>query len=168
MLTGAARNITAGDHPFDGTMTAWEVLGELQVPRDVTTTVTIPEGLRKERVVEILARDLDLNADTLLALVSDPTFTRQLGIDSDDAEGYLFPETYRVSVAARERRILKTLVGQFHRVFDAALKTDARRIGMTVHEAVTMASIIEGEAQVAGEQDTISAVYRTRLKKRMR
>jgi UPF0755 protein len=168
VVTGTGRQLTAGDHPFDGRMTAWDVLTELQVPRDVTTTVTIPEGLRKERVVEILSRDLGLDAAKLLSLIDDPTFCSERNVDTDNLEGYLFPETYHVSVTATEAQVLGILVDQFHRVFGPKLKADTRRMGMSVHEAVTMASIIEGEAQVDAERTTISAVYHNRIKKRMR
>lgn len=168
VVTGTGRQLTAGDHPFDGRMSAWEVLEELQVPRDVTKTVTIPEGLRKERVVEILSRELDLEAAKLLKLIDDPAFCSGLEVDADNLEGYLFPETYRVSVTASEAQVLGILVDQFHSVFGTSLQADARRIGMSTQEAVTMASIIEGEAQIAEERTTISAVYHNRIKKRMR
>jgi len=167
-FTGSSRKITAGDHPFSGRMTAWEVLEELQIPRDVTRSVTIPEGLRKERVVDILAKTLELNHDTLLILVEDSVFCRELGVEAMDLEGYLFPETYRVSVTTTERQIVRILVDHFHKAFGTELKAAAMALDMSVHEAVTMASIIEGEAQVGDERSTISAVYHNRLRKRMR
>ena len=168
ILSGASRNLTAGDHPFTGRMTSWDVLQELQIPRDVTRSVTIPEGLRKEQVIEILSRDLDLDNDRLSKLVIDPVFCRKVHVASDNLEGYLFPETYRVSISSREKHVLKVLLRQFHRVFDKDLRKAAKRIGFSVHEVVTLASIIEGEAQVARERTTISAVYHNRLKKGMR
>jgi UPF0755 protein len=168
VVTGASRRLTAGDHPFTGRMTAWEVLRELQVPRDVTQSITIPEGLRKERAVEIIAREMDLDEKKLAELANNPAFCKRLGVEADNLEGYLFPETYRLSVAANEVQILEVLVGQFLKVFGPELRRRADEIGLTVHEAVTMASIIEGEAQKADERTTISAVYHNRLKKRMR
>jgi len=149
-------------------MSAWDVLQELQVPRDITQSITIPEGLRKERVIEILGRELGLDKDRLTRLIDDPLFCKKLNVEARDLEGYLFPETYRVSVAAKEQQVLEILVIQFHRLFSEELRESARQIGMTVHEAVTMASIIEGEAQLDAERTTISAVYHNRLKKKMR
>ena len=109
VLIGASKSLTAGDHPFSGRMTPWDVLRELQVPRDVTRSVTIPEGLRKNRIVEILARDLELNPVTLSGLIDDPAFCSRLKVDVDNLEGYLFPETYRVSVSATEVQVLEIL-----------------------------------------------------------
>ena len=168
VITGVSRSLTAGDHPFSGRMSAWDVLQELQVPRDITQSITIPEGLRKERVIEILGRELGLDKDRLTRLIDDPLFCKKLNVEARDLEGYLFPETYRVSVAAKEQQVLEILVNQFHRLFSEELRESARQIGMTVHEAVTMASIIEGEAQLDAERTTISAVYHNRLKKKMR
>ena len=110
ILTGASKNLTAGDHPFSGRMTTWDVLRELQVPRDVTRRVTVPEGLRKERVVEILARDLELDPTLLASLIVDPAFCSKLGVEANDLEGYLFPETYQVSVSTTEAQVLAVLV----------------------------------------------------------
>ncbi|MDP6778920.1 MAG: endolytic transglycosylase MltG, partial [Candidatus Latescibacteria bacterium] len=55
VLNGTSRRLTAGVHRFHGRMTAWQVLLELEVPRDVTRDVTIPEGMRREHVARVLA-----------------------------------------------------------------------------------------------------------------
>lgn len=168
IVTGASRSFTAGDHPFDGSMTTWEVLRELRVPRDVTQSVTIPEGLRRERVIEILVSSLDLDREELDRMTTDSAFCRKVGVNADNLEGYLFPETYRVSVSAGEEQVLRVLIDHFHKIVDDDLKRSAALLDMTVHEVVTMASIIEGEAVIDSERDTISAVYHNRLKRRMR
>ena len=167
-LNGSSRRLTAGVHPFDGKMTTWQVLNELERARDVTQDVTIPEGLRKERIAEILAKHLEHDRDELLRLMSDPRFCKELKVNSSDLEGYLFPETYKFSVGASERQVLGLMVSHFRAVFDKRLQKRAKAVGMSVHDVVTLASIVEGEAQVDKERPVIAAVYLNRLKKGMR
>ena len=100
--------------------------------------------------------------------MEDPEFCKTLGVDAESLEGYLFPETYKFSLMMAEEQVIRRLVKQFQRVFDSQMRAQASRMGMTVHETVSMASIIEGEAQVGDERPIISAVYHNRLKKRMR
>ncbi len=168
ILNGTSRRLTAGVHPFHGGMTAWRVLLELEVPRDVTRDVTLPEGLRREQTARLLAERLELDEAVLLRLTSDPEFCRELGVEADNLEGYLFPETYKLSLMMDEAQVVRLLVKHFFGIFDARLKARARERGMSVHEAVTLASIVEGEARLDAERPVISAVYHNRLKRRMR
>ncbi|MDA0747677.1 MAG: endolytic transglycosylase MltG [bacterium] len=163
-----SRRLTAGVHPFPGQLTTWQVLQELEVPRDVTRDVTIQEGLRREHTARLLAQALGLDESRLIALTEDPEFCRSLGVEANTLEGYLFPETYRFSVTTSEAQVLRVMVSHFFRVFDEQKKARAQEMGFSMHEAVTLASIVEGEAQVDEERPLIAAVYLNRLRKRMR
>ena len=66
-----------------------------------------------------------------------------------------------------EKALINTMVTSFQKVFDESLKIRATELGMTLHEVVTLASIIENEAQIDDERATISAVYHNRLKRGM-
>ncbi len=167
VVNGTSRRLTAGVHPFHGGMTAWQVLLELEVGRDVTRDVTIPEGLRREQTVHLLAEALNLDEEMLLKITSDAEFCRKLGVEADNLEGYLFPETYKFSLMMDEVQVVGLLVKHFFTVFDSAMQVRARKLGLSVHEAVILASIVEGEARLDSERPVISAVYHNRLKRRM-
>ena len=167
-FNGTSRQLTAGVHPFHGSMTTWQVLLELEQPRDVVRDVTLPEGLRKEHSAHILAEKLDLDEGKLLAYMHDPAFCRSLNIPANDMEGYLFPETYKISTSSTEDQVLRLLVSHFFDIFDGRLQARAREIGLSMHEAVILASIIEGEAKMDSERSVISAVYHNRLRQNMR
>ena len=168
VATGTSRKLKAGLHHFHGGMSTLDALRELEIPRDITHSVTIPEGLRRERTCAILASELGLDESRLLSITSDSLVARQLGVDAPTLEGYLFPETYMFSLMGTEMDAVKTMVDQFHRVLDGALRERAEKRGFTIHQAVTMASIVEGEAQVDHERPVVAAVYHNRLRKRMR
>ena len=167
-FNGSSRRLKAGIHPFNGQMTTWEVLLELERPRDVTQNVTVLEGLEKKQVAAILAEKLNLDKKKLLLLINSPTFCKTLSIKAIDLEGYLFPETYNFPTTASEQQVLRRMVEHCHAVFDERLQRRARELEMSIQEVITLASIIEGETSWDSERDTIAAVYHNRLKKGMR
>lgn len=116
----------------------------------------------------LLAEKLNLNEQVLLSHMQDEVFCKTLNVSAETLEGYLFPETYRVSAAITEKKMLTLMVSHFWDAFDATLQKRAVQMDMSVHEVVILASIVEGEAQVDDERSTIAAVYHNRLKKRMR
>ena len=167
-INGSSRRLKAGIHPFNGQMTTWEVLIELERPRDVTQNVTVLEGLEKKQVAVILSKQLNLDQNKLLLLMNSPTFCKTLSVQAKDLEGYLFPETYNFSTTVSEQQVLRRMVEHCHAVFDERRQRRARELDMSIHEVIALASIIEGETSWDSERDTIAAVYHNRLKKGMR
>ena len=167
-FNGSSRRLKAGIHPFNGQMTTWEVLLELERSRDITQNVTIPEGLEKKQIAAILSKKLNLDEKKLLLLMNSATFCRTLSVQAKDLEGYLFPETYNFPTTISEQQVLRRMVEHCHAVFDERLQRRARELEMNIYEVITLASIIEGETSWDSERDTIAAVYHNRLKKGMR
>ena len=167
-LNGSSRRLKAGIHPLDGQMTTWEILLELERSRDVTQNVTVPEGLEKKQVAAILSEKLNLDQKKLLSLMNSAAFCITLSVQAKDLEGYLFPETYNFPTTVSEQQVLRRMVEHCQAVFDERLQRRADELGMSIHEVITFASIIEGETSWDSERDTIAAVYHNRLKKGMR
>jgi UPF0755 protein len=82
-------------------------------------------------------------------------------------EGYLFPAVYRVAFDAEPQQLVAQMVRQFLTVWDSTWDRLAQdSLGMTRHEVLTLASIVEAEARVARERPMIAAVYLNRLRRR--
>ena len=167
ILDGTSRILKAGPHRFTEGMSTWDVLKELSVSRDSYRVVTLPEGMTAGQTLRRLAADLDLDEMKMRRLTSDAGYCRRRGVTADNLEGYLFPETYRFSLTMGEEQVIRMLVRQFFRIFDEKMAARARQMEMSVHQVVTLASIIEGEALLDEERATISAVYHNRLKRGM-
>ena len=167
-LNGSSRRLKAGIYPLEGRMTTWEILLELERSRDVTQNVTVPEGLEKKQVVAILSEKLNLDQKKLLLLMNSAAFCKTLSVQAKDLEGYLFPETCNFPTTVSEQQVLRRMVEHCQAVFDERLQRRADELGMSIHEVITLASIIEGETSWDSERDTIAAVYHNRLKKGMR
>ena len=161
---GLSRKLEAGNYQLDGSRSTTSIVGELlQAPIQVQRT-TIPEGLTRQQVAGLLQKHTTLDSATFVNLTEDPELIRQLGIKAPNLEGYLFPETYFMDVKATERDIVQLMVQEFHKVFADSLYPRLKNIGLTLHQAVTLASIVEGEAIVTDERPIIAAVFQKRLR----
>jgi len=93
---------------------------------------------------------------------------RQNGLAGMTFEGYLFPDTYFFPRDVTIEGIISTMVKRFWSVFVPEWQARAKDLGLSVHQTVTLASIIEKETGAAFERPIISSVFHNRLKKKMR
>lgn len=163
----ATGKLQAGQYRFDVRTNNRMVLKKLVRGNVVTEKVLIPEGARASRIAHILKQNIQIDSTEFMALVQDTAFCRYLNINAESLEGYLYPDTYRFSQHITVTEVLRKLVSQFQDVFVDSLIKRSREIGLTMHEVVTLASIVEGEAAVAEERPIIAALYHNRLKRRM-
>jgi UPF0755 protein len=129
--------------------------------------VTIPEGYEIAQIVPLVARALDVPADSVTAAVSDTALLRRLDVPTPTVEGYLFPETYTFTPGTTAREAVDRMVGEFERRWRPEWNPQLQRLAMSRHDVITLASIVEKEARRAEERPVISAVYHNRLKRRM-
>lgn len=156
--------IRAGEYRFRGPLTTPEVLEMLVEGRVLTHSVTLVEGLTLEETADQLARAGYGRREAFLDLMRSPELVADLDPEAPDLEGYLFPETYSFARDVDERTVVQTLVRTFRTRFEKEVRPRLNRNpGRTVRQLVTLASIVEKEAQVATERPLIAAVYRNRL-----
>jgi len=129
--------------------------------------VTVPEGLRADQVAALLHDRARIDRMAFLALVGDSSFTRSLGISSNRAEGYLYPDTYPFYPLLTPEEVLRVMVDRALRVFGEEMALPGAREGLSLHQLVTLASIVEAEAQVPSERPRIAAVFYNRLRRGM-
>ena len=89
-------------------------------------------------------------------------------IPAQTFEGYLFPDTYYFSQDVTPKQIITSMVNQFRMTFKDEWEIRAHALGFTMHEIITLASIIEKETGVASERPVIASVFHNRLRKKMR
>jgi UPF0755 protein len=97
----------------------------------------------------------------------DDRFTQGMGITASNLEGYLFPDTYRLSWSTTPEKVAQVMVEQFRKTITDSLMRRAEEIGFSLAQVVTLASMIEAEAKDGNERDLISAVYHNRLRRGM-
>ncbi len=159
-------SLKAGEYRFTEPLNTPEVLDKLIRGRVVTYPVTLIEGLTLEEIADTLAAKGFGDAETFRLEMQRGDLIADLDPEAKNLEGYLYPDTYSFARGTAESEIVATLVRTFRRKFDDEVVpllagATPRR---TVRELVTLASIVEKEAQVDDERDRIAGVYANRLR----
>ncbi|HNI69504.1 MAG TPA: endolytic transglycosylase MltG [Nitrospira sp.] len=161
------RKIRPGEYELDGSMASQAILEKLRAGRVVLHPVTIPEGYNLVQIAEVLAGQQVTDVKEFSKLVRDRPFITTLGIEADSLEGYLFPETYSFPRQAKARDVIKAMVDGLHRVWSADLQEQAARMKLSLHQVLTLASVIEKETGSKDERELIAAVFHNRLRKKI-
>ena len=157
--------IQAGSYEVTGAMTIRELALTLQTARPSDIVVTIVEGWRLEQIAEAIdAAGLNFTGQEFLAAARAPIADHELASVTDSLEGFLFPDTYRLEPDSSPDAFLKTAMDNFERQVDPTLQQSFELQGLTLSQAVTLASIVEREAIVPEERPMIAAVFFKRLR----
>ena len=133
-----------------------------------TVELVFPEGFRIGQMADVVEdADLPWGADEFLEAVDayprdQFEFLEDLP-DDQSLEGYLFPASYQVNTDWSPEDLVFSMLAKFDEVFTPQLEDRAEDMGMSIHEVITLASIVEREAAVASERPTIAQVYLNRL-----
>ncbi|MBI5836298.1 MAG: endolytic transglycosylase MltG [Candidatus Eisenbacteria bacterium] len=166
--TGTDRRIKAGEYAVRPGTPALELLSLLQRGMSSLDQVTIPEGLTAREIARVLFDHSGVDTAAFLRAVRNPSFAARMGVKASGLEGYLFPETYSVLRGSRAEDVARLMVAHGMRVLREEMSAASSPPPYTAHEIVTMASIVEAEAQDPHERSRIAAVYYNRLKQGMR
>lgn len=163
-IYGIERKARAGYYLFKKEMTVLDVIKKLLEGKITEYTVTIIEGDSLYEIADKLGNINPEFKEQLFVLAYNKDFLKSLRIDAPSLEGYLFPDTYNIPKGLELEEIVKLMVKRFWEVYDERLIEKTKKIGWTINEVVTLASIIEKEAKLDEEKPLISAVYHNRLK----
>jgi len=159
--------LQVGEYEISAALAPSEILTRIAEGRVVTYEVAIPEGFTAVQIAPRLEAAGLVDAAAFLAFATDPASADSLGVEGETLEGYLFPETYRLPRGLSVRAVAKVLVGQFLEVW-REIEPQARSQELSMHEVVTLASIVEKETAVPAERPLIASVFRNRLRRGMR
>jgi UPF0755 protein len=162
------RSLKAGYYEIPKGLNYAQLVNYLSTARSKQIRVTLIEGWRIEEIAEALASKLDIEAQNFVDLCYDDKFISTMQIDQNSLEGYLLPDTYFFYWGMEEEEIVRFLVTKCLDIFTGTVRARLDSINMDIHEILTLASIIEGEAIFDDERRTISSVYHNRLKKRIK
>lgn len=166
-LMGLDGKYQAGAFDLAPSMTTEEIMAALMSGKRESVRVTIPEGYNlKQTTAKLSAAGLIDEADFADALsngVYDYRFIDGLGTGQNRLEGFLFPDTYEFFADSSEEEIIDKMLAQFDAVFTEDYYARVQELGLTVKEAVTIASLIEEETRTDAERPIVSSVIYNRL-----
>ncbi|WP_020569113.1 endolytic transglycosylase MltG [Neolewinella persica] len=161
--------LQAGDYLFPSPISPLEVLSKLKDGKKRTKTLTIPEGWTRFEIAKRLVAQFPVEPPVtekeVLAMMDDVSLIKDIAPKAKNLEGYLYPTTYEVELGAHPKSVIVKMVNQFKAVWDPAWDEQARKIGKSKHEIVTIASLIENESKVDVERALVASVINNRLEK---
>jgi UPF0755 protein len=163
-LTGDDRRLRPGTYLFRRNTPWRDIVGALAGGHGLVSSVTIPEGFSLNQIAAAVSRALAVPPESVIVAAQDTALLRRLDVPIQTLEGYLFPDTYAFPEGTTARRVVAEMVRRFEREWQPEWDERLRALGMTRHELVTLASIVEREARLQAEQGVIAGVFRNRLR----
>lgn len=181
-FVGKANSLKAGTYVLSKNMTVRQmvdVICEGNPPKQ-TVKFTIPEGYNIRDIAGVLQqKGLISGEDALYSVCRSGggfrnfAFLEQAAGSATAAsrdyllEGYLFPDTYEVYADSSVESILTRMLNRFNEIYTEAYAKRAQELGMSTDEVITLASLIEREAQAKDDFAKVSAVFHNRLNQKM-
>ncbi|MEX2445749.1 MAG: endolytic transglycosylase MltG [Dehalococcoidia bacterium] len=161
---GASLLVQAGRYRFAADTPPAEVARVLTIGPNAPQIITFRPGLRNEEIGDTLEREEIVSRDDWDAAIADAPSYPFLDLRPPEATllGYLLPETFDFDDDTTAAEMLDVMLAAFDDVVTPELIAGMEAQGLTLHEVVTLASIVERES-AAGERPEIAAVFRNRL-----
>lgn len=161
---GQGRHLKAGEYRFDRAMTPAEVIDKLTRGDVYVINVTFPEGLTIADMAAIFEAHGLGPRSAFIAAAQNPSPIRHVDAAAVNLEGYLFPETYPLSRHTDAASLVRLMVARFEHVLTPEMRQAAEARKVSVHQLVTLASIVEKETARPDERPIVAAVYDNRLR----
>ncbi len=174
-IEGLDSSLKAGDYEFNTSMSAEDLTALLlEGTQRETMRITIREGLDSYRISNYLEETGLFSAELFLKEIEDNfdyyqdkyDFLRDVDPSSKRdclLEGYLFGDTYDVYIDASPRDVIEKMLNRFDKAFKDEYYTRCDELGITIDEAVTMASIVERETIAESELKRVAGVFYNRI-----
>ena len=169
------RALHAGEYDLDRSMSAAAIVRRLREVDGMAklTSVTIPEGYSLKKIARLLESNgvvpavdfLDYMAAAKPQLEKKFYFLEE--VPTGNLEGYLFPDTYFFARGVPSAVVADSMLKQFEQKVIPVWKASGSYSGWTLHQILTLASLIEKEAEVPREMTIISSVFHNRLRRGM-
>ena len=160
---GTGKRLQAGTYVLRRDMTLWDLLDEFEKGQVTLVNWTVPEGLTTAAIAELWETGGFGTAAAFRGAAESQRLLQRYGLTDKTVEGYLFPNTYAFAKGTTAERVVEMMLDEFERRWTTEFDETAQNLGHNRHEIVTLASVIEKEAQVDLERPRISSVFHNRL-----
>jgi UPF0755 protein len=160
--------IKAGEYALAPSMTPQQILDIMVRGDTIPRRATIREGMTISDISAIVEQAGIVDRASFEEALADPRLRQDLGIEAHSFEGYLFPETYNFRRNTHADQVIRAMYDQLHKHWTSEWDSQAARLGMSKHQILTLASIVEKESGNFDEQPIIASVFHNRLKLNMR
>lgn len=170
-----ANRIQAGYYQFDGSYTYAQLAESLKNGRDRASKIIFKEGQTLVDLVNLLEAEGVLKKEDFIeamrskdvsALINAPNVEARLALENDvgGIEGYLFPDTYFFTKKDSPKTIISIMHRHLLNKIDESMRLRMKELNMSLHQVLSLASIVEKETGAPEERPVIASVYLNRLK----
>jgi UPF0755 protein len=164
IYSGLDKTIQAGEYQLSAAMSAIDIARELQDATPEQVTFNILPGWRMEEIAASLPTSgLIIPPEEFLTVARSPHPDYEFLAGATTTEGFLFPDSYIVPRGVTTEELVNGFIRNFALRLTLDIKNEYERQGLTVYQAVTLASLVEREAVQDEEQPLIASVYLNRL-----
>lgn len=167
-LFGAQGGLKAGEYRLHPGLFPHRIVLDIKQGKTATSGITIPEGYRLTQIADTLAGAGLVDREDFLALAHDSSVVLPENSVFDpptkSLEGYLFPDTYRIAHGMPAIDILRMMLKRMEEQVTPLYEQAELPLRLTLHEVLTLASIVEKEARTPAERPLIAGVFYNRLR----
>jgi UPF0755 protein len=162
------RNLQRGRYVFEGNYSYNGFLSKMAKGIQDPVSIVILPGITQERLAESVSNNLNFDFTALDETLKDSVFLAENGLTEEELFGRMLPETYLVYWTSSPKEFVNKVLRTFNESITEEFKAQADNLDLTIDEVITMASIVEWEANNQEEKPRISGLYWNRLDRRMR
>lgn len=163
----SGNKVRVGEYAIPKNSVPREVLKIITSGKSIEYSITFQEGINIFEMAAALDKQGIVSGKEFLALCKDPQFLKDaLGYALESCEGYMFPETYKITKFTGAKELMRNMIQNFITNYNSI--TPNPSLDMNRHQIVTLASIIEKETGAIDERQLVSSVFHNRLRKGMR
>jgi UPF0755 protein len=169
IYSGLDTSIQAGDYKLSAAMSTIEIARKLQdaTPEDVTFVI-LPGWRMEEIAASLPTSGLSISPDDFLAAARSANSNYDFLAGANTTEGFLYPDSYIVPRGVTADVLVNGFLRNFTLHLTPEFKQAFEKQGLTVYQAITLASVVERESMKYEEQPLIASVYLNRLRQGMK
>ncbi|HWR38353.1 MAG TPA: endolytic transglycosylase MltG [Patescibacteria group bacterium] len=167
---GLENSLKAGDYALTPNMAPNDMLSLIAQGKTAYVKFTIPEGFTIDQIAKLLGEKKLADPNKFRTLAKNFAPYDYMSATPNlvyRAEGFLFPDTYRVPRGITEEQLLRMMANQFDTQLTPAMRQKAQEKGLSIRELVILASLVEKEARIEKDRPIIAGVFINRIKQDM-
>ncbi len=161
----SGETIFAGYYEFADTISNFQIIKTLFTGgRVMSVRVTFPEGISLEDFLPELHNKVQTDTSKVSSFFRSDSLLKARNIPHGSLLGYLMPETYEFYIYETPENVIDILLNQAKVFWTEERLAQLEKLDFTIHQALTLASIIEAETPLKSEARRVSGLYHNRLK----
>lgn len=162
------KNIQLGNYELEGEYSYELFLSKLGKGIQDPVSVVVLPGVTKEKFAESISAQVNVSSEEILSILTDTLFLQDLNLSPEQLFGRMLPETYLMYWTSSPKDLVRRILREFDEKVTFHFNDTLKNKKLTINEILTMASIVEWEANIEDEKPIISGLYWNRLNKRMK